>query len=138
MSRLVPLFLLLVLSFAVSAQSQYLTVPGQSRPAPGVLLGVWGDPAQCQAFEDQSIENPGSPAYEISQDWIKQGWFHCLVSWQGEWQTDNGLQAQAFAQCGEDLIREYRVFLQLEADTLTIRWTDDYSTKSLNRCSDSG
>lgn len=134
MSRLGPGLALILFSVTAFAQSQYLTPPNNSGPAPAQLFGVWGDSAQCEAYPGQRTDNPASAAYEISRDWIKQGWFHCLINWRASWPTGNGLQAQAFAQCGEDLIREYRIVLILDSDTLQIRWTDDYSTSSLRRC----
>jgi hypothetical protein len=43
-------------------------------------------------------------------------------------------QVHAFAQCGEDALRDYRLFLKLHDAKLRIRWSSDFTTPELQAC----
>ncbi len=119
----------LALAQAVAAQGQIgiEALPGHRVEPPPALLGVWGTAAQCTAGE------PRSP-YRIGRDWIEQGGIYCLVAWQANYPRAGGAETHVFAQCGEDTLREYRMILLLNGETLRIRWSDTFTTPMLSRC----
>ena len=115
-------------------QSQY-PLPGSNGPG-GVaaVYGTWGTAAQCAHPRDDSTGIAHMQPYEISAQWIRQGWFHCYLTWLGQSNGDGGLEALALAQCGEDLLRDYRIVLSLREERLQIHWSADYSTPELRVC----
>ncbi len=126
-----PLAVLLALAFtrAVAAQGQIGidTLPGGRIEAPEALLGIWGTAAQC------ANDRAASP-FRIEREWIEQNGVYCYVAWQAHHARDARTETQALAQCGEDSLREYRIFLLLEERQLRIRWSDSYTTPALSRC----
>ena len=126
-----PLGALIALALAgsVGAQGQIgiESLPGGRIAAPEALLGTWGTAAQCATDE--------APApYRIDREWIEQNGIYCYLAWQAHQARDNGSETFALAQCGEDTLREYRIFLLLDEPRLRIRWSDTYSTPPLTRC----
>ena len=126
-----PLGALLALALAgsVAAQGQFgiESLPGGRIAAPGELLGTWGTAAQCATDEAPS-------PYRIEPEWIEQNGIYCYLAWQAHHGDDGRSETLALAQCGEDSLREYRVFLLLDADRLRIRWSDSFTTPALARC----
>lgn len=102
-------------------------VPGDRVEAPAILFGTWGTAAQCAAGD------PPSP-YRIEREWIEQGGIYCYVAWQAHQVLEGRSETHAFAQCGEDTLREYRIFLLLDRGQLRIRWSESYTTPVLSRC----
>ena len=94
---------------------------------PGTLLDTWGTAAQCASG------NRAHP-YRVEREWIEQGGIYCYVTWRASHPRESGFEAQALAQCGEDTLREYRIFLMLDGEHLRIRWSDSYTTPRLSRC----
>ncbi len=128
-----PLATLLAVALAIAgrdmAQGQIgiEAVPADRIEPPAALLGTWGTAAQCAAEESPSPTR-------IGREWIEQGGIYCLVSWQASYRRGDGLETLAHAQCGEDTLREYRIFLLLDGERLRIRWSDTYTTPALSRC----
>ncbi len=122
--------------FAMNAPAQISVEPqvGKSVPGPQALFKTWGKPEQCEAKRTGKIENPGLFPLMITNDWIQQGLVYCYLQWQGQGNTSKGLQAHAFAQCGEDTVREYQLIFNLHQDRLSIRWSDDFNNKALEVC----
>lgn len=119
----------LALAQVAAAQGQIgiEPVPGGGVDPPDFLLGTWGTAVQCASSD------PPSP-YRIEREWIEQGGVYCLVTWQANHARDGRVETQAFARCGEDTLREYQIFLLLDAGRLRIRWSDSYTTPALSRC----
>lgn len=131
------LFLAAILLGAdAAAQGQFSLQQGApaASAAPPAVLGVWGTPAQCKAHLAGEFEHPGLYPYVISGEWIQQGLVACYLWWQGFDDRAQNLRARAFAQCGEDGLREYRIFLSLQTDGLRIRWSEDFTTGALQPC----
>ncbi len=131
-----PLVIALSLICAqATAQTQYSQKPPTSaQKTPPQLLGIWGTAEQCVAHREGINDNPRLFPYRISTDWVQQGNIYCYLSWQEPEQTDDGMRVYAFAQCGEDNLREYRLMLQLEQGRLRIRWSEDFTTRALEAC----
>ena len=72
--------------------------------------------------------------YVITRDWIQQGMLYCYMSWREQYSDAKATQADAFAQCGEDGIRDYRILLTLRDGKLRIRWSEDFTTGELQAC----
>ena len=119
----------------LSAQSQFNLDP--ERPAgiapPKALLATWGSREQCAAASTNSTALHRYP-FEIGREWLRQGPIYCYLTWRSHQPLANGSETQAFAQCGEDMLREYRVFFLLHESRLRIRWSEDFATPGLERC----
>lgn len=98
------------------------------------LYGTWGTEAQCA----RALLLPGgtklAEPVQIDADWLRQGQLWCRLAWFPVSQRPDGLFTGAFAQCGEDAVRDYRLGLFLENDMLTLRWTLTYAQGPLHRC----
>lgn len=116
------------------AQSGYRLQPDSGVAGPEALFGTWGSPAQCEAHRSGEIDNPALYPTQISGEWIRQGMIYCYLQWRDQSPGLSGLQAIADAQCGEDTLREYRLVLELQHETLRIHWSSDFSTAGLQRC----
>jgi hypothetical protein len=129
-------FLVVILSIVMNAEAQISvdSQPGKSMPGPPALFKIWGDSAQCEAHRSGKTENPALFPLVITNDWIQQGLVYCYLQWQGQGNTSKGLQAHAFAQCGEDTIREYQLIFNLHENNLSIHWSKDFSNKALVVC----
>ena len=120
---------------AALAQSQFSLQRSQSTAAaPSELLGTWGTAAQCGELAAGGSDNPGLMPYQISADWIRQGFLYCSMSWRGETRIDGEPRYFADASCGEDDLRDYRLTLELRDNRLKIRWSDDFTTAALEAC----
>ena len=133
------LIILLGLTICANAQSQaqFNLQPGQAAglEGPDELFGVWGGAKQCAAFRADKYENPGLYPYEISDEWIRRGSLYCYLRWLGEDSGAEGLVVYAFAQCGEDTLRDFQLKLSLQRDRLRITWSPDFTTSELQVCS---
>ena len=134
MKRTLILPLLLVVAFPALAQSGYRLQPESGQAGPKALFGTWGSPAQCEAHRSGDFENPALYPTQISQEWIRQGLIYCYLQWRDQSPATSGIQAIADAQCGEDTLREYRLVLELQNETLRIHWSADFSTPDLQMC----
>ena len=131
------LWVLLLLSSLLIAESpaQYLLQPQKNGArAPEALLGAWGDTAQCAAHRAGGNQDPRLFPYLISDDWIQHGMVFCQIEWQSAQGEPPNLSVGAFARCGEDGPREYRILLELSQGNLRIRWSEDFTTTALTAC----
>ncbi len=119
----------LALAQAVASQGQIgiEALPSDRIEPPPVLLDTWGTAAQCAAAEAAS-------PYRIGRNWFEKGGVYCYIAWLANYPRAGGAETHAFAQCGEDTLREYRIVLQLDGETLRIRWSETYTTPALSRC----
>ena len=125
----------LLFSTGLSAQAQFsFGARGSPAEAPASLLGTWGTAIQYDAHRAGDTSSPSLLPYEITQQWIRQGFIYCYLSWVGQELHDDTVSAHAWAQCGEDNLRDYRLRLQRKAGYLQIRWSDDFITASLEAC----
>lgn len=127
--------LLLLFAGPLAAQSQFSLQPkAGSQQVPESMLGIWGTAEQCAAHAAGAGDNPALLPYHMTGDWIRQGHIYCYLSWRGQDNNGARLRAYAVAQCGEDDLREYRLTLRLQQDSLRIRWSDDFVTRELMAC----
>ena len=120
---------------AAQAQSQFsMQRPQSAVPAPAALLGAWGSAAQCAKLAAGGSDNPGLMPYQISADWIRQGFLYCSLSWRGQTRVEGENRYFADASCGEDDLRDYRLTLELRDRRLHIRWSEDFTTRALEAC----
>ena len=130
-------FLLLVSLLAAGVSAQYLLQPElDTSRAPPALLGAWGNTAQCAAHRAGGNDDPRLFPYLISDDWIQHGVIFCQVEWQPPRGQPPDLSVEAFARCGEDGLREYRILLELSQGALRIRWSPDFTTAALGFCAE--
>ena len=122
-----PIALALVEAVAAQGQIGIEALPGDRIEPPPALLDVWGTAAQCAAGEAAS-------PLRIESDWIEQGGIYCYLAWQANYPRAGGFETHAFAQCGEDTLREYRIVLLFDGEALRVRWSDTYTTPALSRC----
>jgi len=108
--------------------------PKSDNRGPEALFGTWGTAAQCAAHKAGNNTDMRLFPYVISNDWIQQGMVYCYLVWRERFSDATGTQAYAFAQCGEDSVRDYQVFLDLREGTLRIRWSEDFTTRELQAC----
>ena len=128
--------LAVILLIASISQAQIFVQPdaGDKVQGPQALYGVWGTPAQCAAHKSGGNENPGLFPYVISENWIQRGMISCYILWRQHSSDAGSTQVHAFAQCGEDSLRDYRLFLKLHDGKLRIRWSEDFTTPELQAC----
>lgn len=135
MKTLMALVVSLLFSRCLYAQAQFSlgasTGPGD---APDSLLGTWGTGTQCDAHRAGDTSSPSLLPYEITQEWIRQGFIYCYLSWNGHEKGNDAVTAYARAQCGEDNLRDYRLRLRHSAGRLQIRWSEDFTTAKLQHC----
>lgn len=121
------------------AQAQISLQPAPaSSAAPPALIGSWGTAAQCARQTAGKTDNPGRLPYQISHDWIRQGFLYCQMTWRGQQPSGDATRYYAHAQCGEDDLRDYRITLLLRQRRLEIRWSPDFSTAALEPCRGTG
>ncbi|MEM7206650.1 MAG: hypothetical protein AAF434_02385 [Pseudomonadota bacterium] len=99
-----------------------------------VLFGIWGTKAQCSAHTNQTFSNPSEHPISIDDQWLSQGGIYCFLSWHKQETLGNTINTYAFARCGEDAVRDYRIVLALKSNTLQIRWSPQYDTKPMQMC----
>ena len=126
---------LVMVSATAAAQGQYSLQPDLSRNVlPDDLLGIWGTASQCAAHKSGDHDNPALLPYQISHDWIRQGFLYCYLSLYEHKYDGNSIEAFALAQCGEDNLRDYRLNLKLLNGKLRISWSQDFTTQALMTC----
>ncbi len=135
MARAWLMLLGLCFSPTLPAQSQFTLDP--QNPAgidpPAALLATWGSAEQCAAPGTDSVALHRYP-FEVGREWLRQGPIYCYLTWLSSQPLQGGSETQVFAQCGEDTLREYRVFFLLRDQRLRIRWSADFTTPELERC----
>ena len=120
---------------AALAQPQLsLQRPPPGTLVPSALLGSWGNAAQCARLAAGGSDNPGLMPYQISADWLRQGFLYCYLAWRGQTRVDGETRYFADASCGEDDLRDYRLTLELRDRRLQIRWSEDFTTAALEAC----
>jgi len=135
MRLLVPGLIALCCAGSGWAQPQFSTGPRPGSAAgPASLFGVWGSPAQCQAHRGGDETNPARLPYVIDNEWIRQGFIYCHISWRGQRRDGDETRAWADARCGEDDLRDYRLQFSLQARRLQIRWSPDFVARGLEFC----
>ena len=131
----VLMLLTILICGSAYGQSQFLLQPGNSDVAlPAALIGTWGSAEQCAAHRAGDIRNPALFPYEIAGTWIRQGSIYCFLLVQNNQASDGDILVYASARCGEDDIRDYQLSLKLNADSLQIRWSSDFTTRPLEAC----
>ena len=114
-----------------------LAFPAQAADEREAFYGTWGTPKQCAR---ETIKPGGTvlaEPFEISSDWLRQGQLWCSLNWYPIETREDGVFSGAFAQCGEDSVRDYALGMKLSGDNLTLRWDFPLSNGPLARCSDS-
>jgi len=135
MKVVTAIVLMIMFSTQVLAQAQFSLQPRLSgNKAPSALLGIWGTARQCAAHKSGKTDDPLLFPYIITHDWIKQGFIYCFLAWYEPTRSVGNNQAFAFAQCGEDQLRDYQLELNLREGKLSIRWSDDFTTRELEAC----
>ncbi len=134
--KVVAVIVLMIMSSAqVLAQAQFSLQPRLNQNnAPEALLGIWGTASQCAAPKAGKEDDPRMFPYIITRDWIKQGFIYCHLVWYEQNSETGAKQAFAFAQCGEDNLRDYQVALKLHNGKLRIQWSEDFTTRELEAC----
>jgi len=116
------LFLIILFTFPAAANERE------------AFYGTWGTAKQCS----RELIKPGgtlrAEPFEISPGWLKQGQLWCRLSWLPIEQRENGAFTGAFAQCGEDAVRNYILGLVLSGDKLTLRWDFPLKNGPLSQC----
>lgn len=135
MKILAAMVLMIMSSAQVFAQAQYSLQPGlNENNAPIALLGIWGTSYQCAAHEAGEKDDPRLLPYIITRDWIRQGFIYCYLAWNEQISDAGDNPASAFAQCGEDNLRDYQIVLNLRDGKLRIQWSEDFTTRELEAC----
>ena len=136
--RAKPLLLVAVTTLAAAAtttgQAQSNVQPRANNYGPQALFGTWGTAEQCAAHKAGNNTDLRLFPYVISNDWIQHGMVYCYLGWREQFTNASGAQAHAVAQCGEDSLRDYQVFLDLRDGSLRIRWSEDFTTRELQAC----
>lgn len=97
------------------------------------FFGAWGSPSQCARallIPDGSV---AAEPFVIGPQWLKHGRIWCSLSWFSVEPRENGLFSGAYAQCGEDSVRAYRLGMEIVGDRLMLRW-DFRLVGPLSRC----
>lgn len=102
-----------------------------------VFFGTWGTAKQCSREPVKPGGTVLSEPYEISSRWLKQGRLWCNLSWGPVEVRQDGYFTGAHAQCGEDVVRNYFLGMELSGDNLRLRWDFPLLSDPLARCSDS-
>ena len=131
----IPFVVLLAVvpALALSQISMQPATPG-GVSAPQQLFGTWGTAEQCEAHRRGVRDDHRLFPYVIDDQWLSQGVIWCRVTWLGQHGGGDTLRAQGYLQCGEDTLREYHVFFELLEQRLIMRWSQDFSTRALQRC----
>ncbi len=136
--RAKPLSLVTASVFTAVAMSaghaQSNVQPDFDNRGPVALFGTWGTAAQCAAHKTGNNTDMRLFPYVVSNDWIQQGMVYCYLVWREQFSDAAGTQAHALAQCGEDGLRDYQVFVDLREGRLRIRWSEDFTTRELQAC----
>lgn len=96
--------------------------------------GTWGTPAQCAGEPLKPGGTVMAAPFEIDDTFLRQGAIWCRLSWGVLADRPAGQTATAFAQCGEDNVRHYRVGFERKGEALTLRWDFPLSNGPLQRC----
>lgn len=135
MKFVLAILLMILLPMQVLAQAQFSLQPRLSgNKAPAALLGIWGTARQCSAYKSGNANDPGLFPYIITRDWIRQGFIYCYVAWYEQTSDAHGEKAFAYAQCGEDQLRDFQIRLSLQNGKLSMRWSEDFTTQELEAC----
>ena len=108
--------------------------PPPQTEGPEKLFGIWGTDNQCTAHAGGNRIDQRLFPVVISNEWIQQGWIYCYLQWYDTSSTASITQATAFAQCGEDTIRDYQLIMELTDDQLQIQWSSTFTSSPLRRC----
>ncbi len=98
------------------------------------LYGTWGTAQQCAREPLLPGRTFRAEPLEIGAEWLRQGPIACRLDWFPIERRDGGVFTGAFAQCGEDAVRDYVLRMTLSGGRLTIRWDFLVSNGPLARC----
>ena len=98
------------------------------------LFGEWGTDAQCAGTPIVPNGTKLAAPFIISDDWLGHGEVWCRLKWSGPPKTSEGLFTTAFAPCGEDVVRDYRINFRLIDNELTLNWGLGINNGPLKRC----
>lgn len=99
-----------------------------------VLYGTWGTAKQCARAPITPGGSVLAAPFEISPLAVRQGPVACMLKWFPIAPRENGLFTGAFAQCGEDAVRDYFLRMELSGHELTLRWGLLHANGPLTRC----
>lgn len=100
-----------------------------------VFCGVWGTARQCAGEPLKPGLTVRAEPFEIGAEWLTLGPVSCQLKWFAMEHRDDEVFPGAFAQCGEDAVRDYCLRMSLASDgALTIRWDFPISNGPLRRC----
>ena len=102
-----------------------------------VFYGSWGTEQQCSRTPIKPGGTVLAEPFQIGPEGLRQGQIWCRLSWFPIELREDGVFTGAFAQCGEDAVREYLLRMTLSEDALTVRWGLQRSNGPLTRCSGS-
>ena len=98
------------------------------------LFGTWGTPKQCARAPIKDGGTVLAEPFELTSLWLRQGRIWCRLKWFPVEPRKDGLATGAFAQCGEDAVRDYLVRMKLSGDALTLYWGFRHANGPLARC----
>ncbi len=112
----------------------FLAFPAVAADKHEAFYGTWGTAKQCSGEPIKSGGTVLAEPFEISADWLRQGQLWCRLNWYPIESRADGFFSGAFAQCGEDSVRDYTLGMVLSDDNLTLRWSFPLSNGPLRRC----
>jgi len=98
------------------------------------FLGVWGTDRQCAGAPIKPGGTVLAEPFHIGEDWLRHGPVWCRLTWFPVERRADGLFTGAYAQCGEDSVRDFLLRLELSGETLTLRWGLTLSNGPLAGC----
>ncbi len=96
--------------------------------------GTWGTAKQCSGAPVKPGGTVLAEPFEISSGGLRHGQIWCSFKWFPMQPREDGLFTGAFAQCGEDAVRDYLLRMELSGNHLTLRWGLFQSNGPLARC----
>lgn len=133
-NRIASILLLIVLPSTAAGQLVMMPDPSDNAQGPVVLYPAWGTAQQCEAHRAGDNADFQLFPYVIDHEWIQHGVIWCRLSWQGYESGELHTRARALARCGEDTVRDYVVFFDLQDGVLEMSWSRDFRTGRLQRC----
>jgi hypothetical protein len=99
-----------------------------------VFYDTWGDDMQCAGAPLQPGGTVMAAPFELTPGWLVQRGLWCRLTWFPVEAGRDEVRSGAYAQCGEDSVRDYILGMRLEDDRLTLHWDFLTSNGPLRRC----
>ncbi len=103
-------------------------------PALEPLLGEWGTDTQCARDLLTPKGTKYAAPFELKPGWLGHDDLWCRMNWSYVRETADGVDALAYALCGEDTVRDYQIRVVLTGDQLNLTWNFFHSNGPLTRC----